>query len=51
MTEISPLELKERLGGEEPPLLLDVREDWELAMASLDGVVHIPMGQLPDRLA
>ena len=51
MIEISPLELKDRLGGEEPPVLLDVREDWELVMAALDGVVHIPMGQLPDRLA
>lgn len=37
------------------PLLLDVREPWELATASLrlDGLplCHIPMGELPHRLA
>jgi rhodanese-related sulfurtransferase len=49
--EISPCELKERLGDDEPPLLLDIREDWELVIASLDGVIHIPMSQVPDRLS
>jgi len=37
------------------PLLLDVREPWEVALASIrrDGVrtLHIPMNQLPGRLA
>jgi rhodanese-related sulfurtransferase len=37
------------------PLLLDVREDWEVAVAAIriDGVAarHIPMGQIPERLA
>ncbi len=31
-------------------LLLDVREDDELAKASLDNVLHIRMVQVPDRL-
>lgn len=31
------------------PRVLDVREDWELAQASLPGAVHIPMGQIPKR--
>ena len=37
------------------PLLLDVREDWEVAVAAIriDGVAasHIPMGRIPERLA
>ena len=37
------------------PVLLDVREDWELATARLDlpgaRLVHIPMRALPARLA
>jgi rhodanese-related sulfurtransferase len=38
-----------------PPLLLDVREPWEFAMARIqaDGLrtLHIPMNQIPARLA
>jgi rhodanese-related sulfurtransferase len=30
--------------------LLDVREEWELAVASVPGIVHIPMGQVAERL-
>ena len=29
--------------------LLDVREPWEIATASLAGTVNIPMGELPAR--
>lgn len=29
--------------------LVDVREDWEAAIARLDGAFHIPMGQIPAR--
>lgn len=32
-------------------ILLDVREDWELAVARLDPHLHIPMGQIEARLA
>ena len=32
-----------------PPLLLDVREDWEYAIAHLPGSLLIPMGQIPGR--
>jgi rhodanese-related sulfurtransferase len=32
--------------------LLDVREDWETKLAAVPSAsVHIPMGQVPDRLA
>jgi adenylyltransferase/sulfurtransferase len=30
-------------------LILDVREIWELEIASLTGILHIPLGQLPQR--
>jgi rhodanese-related sulfurtransferase len=29
--------------------LLDVREDYELEMAALEGAIHIPMGEIPVR--
>ena len=32
-------------------VVLDVREPQELAVAALDGVVHIPMAQVPQRVA
>jgi len=38
----------------EPPLLLDVREPWEFALAAIhvDGwrTLHIPMNEIPGRL-
>jgi adenylyltransferase/sulfurtransferase len=48
--EITPVEFAALAEQGEAPVLLDVREDWELAIARLEGVIHIPMGQLPDRL-
>ena len=50
MQQMTVHELKERLaqdGGK--PVLLDVREDWELNICSLSGALHIPMGQVPTR--
>jgi rhodanese-related sulfurtransferase len=35
----------------EPPAILDVRESWEFALCSLAGAQHIPLGELPARLA
>ena len=29
------------------PLLLDVREAWEVQTAAMPGITHIPMGQIP----
>ena len=33
------------------PILIDVREDDELAIASVAGAVHIPLGELPSRVS
>jgi adenylyltransferase/sulfurtransferase len=48
---ITPTELKARLDAGEQPFVIDVREAWELEVASLPGVVHLPMGEIADRLA
>jgi len=48
--EISVEELKARRDRGENPLVIDVREDWELKLASIPGVVHVPMNQIPARL-
>ena len=48
--EITPRDVAGRAGTETAPLLLDVREAWELEIARLADAVHIPMGQVPDRL-
>jgi rhodanese-related sulfurtransferase len=48
--EMSPREYVARAASGPAPILLDVREDWELAIARVDGAVHIPMGDVPARL-
>jgi rhodanese-related sulfurtransferase len=50
VAEISPTEFVARREKGESLTLLDVREDWELGVASVPGVVHIPMGEVADRL-
>jgi rhodanese-related sulfurtransferase len=33
------------------PQVLDVRESWEVQIARIEGSLHIPMGQVPARVA
>ncbi len=49
MKEISPVQAAQALATGNA-VLLDVREDWELAVASVPGATHIPMNQIPQRL-
>jgi len=35
----------------EPPLLLDVREPWEIETAKIAGITPIPMREIPARAA
>ena len=51
ISEIDPIELKRRIRSGERPLILDVREAWEVAAASIAGTLNIPMGDVPSRLA
>jgi rhodanese-related sulfurtransferase len=48
MKEIGPAELKTRLASATPPVVLDVREQWEWQRAHIAGARHIPMGEVPE---
>jgi rhodanese-related sulfurtransferase len=48
--EISPAALKVLLDSPVPPLILDVRENWERDAARLPGTLDIPMMEIPQRL-
>ena len=47
--QITPEELRQRLTAGEDLLLIDVREDDEVATGMIPGAQHIPMGQIPQR--
>ena len=47
--EISPTDFQSRRAA--GAVLLDVRDDWELARASVPGAVHIPMAEIRQRLS
>lgn len=49
--EISIEQAREWLASDQPPLLLDVREDDELAICKIAQAIHIPMDDVPARLA
>lgn len=50
MADITPQELKARLDAGRPPVLLDVREDWETRLCRLPDAVHIPIEELELRI-
>src|SRR5574339_250762 len=47
---ITPKELKTRLDNGDKLVLVDVREQWEYALARLEGSVLIPLATLPQAL-
>ena len=47
---IDPGQLAERLDSDEPPLVLDVRRPSEFERGHIAGSLHIPYGDLPQRL-
>ena len=47
---LSPAALVARLKEPAPPVLIDVREEWEWTLGHLPDALHVPMGQLPKRL-
>ena len=52
MNEIDAKSLQQQMGGAKPPLVVDVRNAPELAVEGrIEGSVHIPMNELPSRLA
>lgn len=50
MDEISVTELAGQLNGDAPPLLLDVREQWEVDTAAIAGARHIPMDEVQEAM-
>ncbi|MBH44595.1 MAG: sulfurtransferase [Gammaproteobacteria bacterium] len=51
MHEKTPTEVKLLLDSNDGKLLvLDVREQWEYDICHIDGSMHIPMGQLVERI-
>lgn len=48
--EMTVQELKQRIDQNNSPVLLDVREDYELQINRLDNIIHIPMNTVPQRI-
>ena len=48
--EIGPARAHELLEGADPPLLVDIREDWELEAGRIVPSEHVPMSDLGTRL-
>ncbi len=44
-------ELKAAIDGGARMLLIDVREDYEVESGSMPGSIHIPVGQLEERMS
>ncbi len=49
--ELTVAELRAALAGAAPPLILDVREQYEWNQVHIDAALHIPMNNVPARLA
>ena len=47
---VSAAELRRLLEGAEPPALLDVREDIEVALEPMEGALHIPLREVAARM-
>ena len=47
--QLQVIQLKKKLDNKEDIFLLDVREGWEFALASIDGSENFPMGEVIDR--
>src|SRR5258706_15628204 len=48
--QVSVRELQAMRARGDRPVVLDVREPWEIAIASLPDCLHIPLNEIPERL-
>jgi len=48
--EITPIELKKLMDNGHPPVLIDVREPFEYAIANIPGAKLVPLGIVPEKL-
>lgn len=51
LNEVSVQELKAQLESTKKPKLLDVREDYELEIAKIEGAIHIPQNEIEQRFS
>ena len=51
MIENSPKEIESLINNNEKIIILDVREKWEYDICHIKNSLHIPMGQLVDRIS
>ena len=51
MKQIRPAELAAQLQAGASPVMLDVREEWEVNTCAIPGARHIPLRELPAHLA
>ena len=51
MPQITGTELKQRLDNGEDLQIIDVRETHELDIAKMPGTIHIPLGQVLNRMS
>jgi rhodanese-related sulfurtransferase len=49
--EMTVAEVRAALAGATPPLILDIREQYEWNQVHIAGALHIPMNRVPERLA
>ena len=50
ISEISVTDLSRRIAGPDAPVVLDVREPQEIALARFPGALEIPMQSVPSRM-
>jgi len=52
MGHLTPVELAAWLAdaGRKQPVLLDVREAWEVSTCRIEGSLHVPMREVPQRI-
>lgn len=50
-SRLTASDLREALGRDQPPVILDVRNAGERAAGAIDGSLHIPLAELPSRLS
>jgi rhodanese-related sulfurtransferase len=48
--EITCAELKQKLDNQDEIVIIDVREDYERDISTIEGSIHIPLAELEDRL-
>ena len=49
-SELEATELQQQLDNGDSPIIIDVREDFELEISKIEGSLHIPMNPIPNRL-